>query len=74
MPGHLAPRDPSVKELAWISLNFGIRPSDRLIREARFAECCQHLLREARAVIVERHAGVATIAGNVDVFDVVIEW
>ena len=46
---------------------------DRLVPEAGLVEARQHLGRQAEAVIVVGHAGVAPIAGHVDVAHLVEE-
>ena len=46
---------------------------NRLVLQTGPVECVQCLCRESQAVIVEGEAGVAPIAGDVDVLDFVVD-
>ena len=50
-----------------------IGTADGIILQPGLVQALEHFLREARRVIVERHAGIAAIAGDVNVFDLVME-
>jgi hypothetical protein len=73
MARHLALGDPAVKMLYRIGKRRRIGTGDRFIGESRLVEGLDHCVGEARRVIVERHRGIAAVAGDMDVFDLVVE-